>query len=265
METQPDARTSPTERDPSREIPSARWLIARATAACERNEYAAALQDLSGVIEQHPDFADVRNQAGFCRAMLGDAEGALDEFGHAIELNPGYTEAHLNRAIVLSELARLDEAELALGRAGEESIRSAGALRPELADRIALTHGELGDLYSEAGDTRAAIEEYERALRIRPTFADIRMRLARGLIAAGEPEAAVGELRRVLDERPSYVEARIRMGIALRGLDRLEEAVEEWRKCVELDPANRMVSALLASAGWRDGAQARPEDEEVRG
>jgi len=262
METQPDARISPTGSDPSREVPSARYLIARATAACERNEYAAALQDLSGVIERHPDFADVRNQAGLCRAMLGDAEGALDEFDHAIELNPRYTEAHLNRAIVLSELARLDDAELALGRAGEERARSSGALRPELADRIALSHGDLGDLYSEAGDTPAAVEEYTRALRIRPAFADIRMRLARALIAAGEAEAAVEELGRVLTERPSYVEARIRMGIALRGLGRLDEAVTEWRRCIELDPTNRMVSALLTTAGWRNGGQAIEDGEE---
>ena len=72
--------------------------MACAFAARERDEYAVALLDRRSVLDQHLNFADVRNQAGFCRAMLGDMEGALREVGHAVRVNPDYTEAHLNRA-----------------------------------------------------------------------------------------------------------------------------------------------------------------------
>ncbi|HIF08316.1 MAG TPA: tetratricopeptide repeat protein, partial [Gemmatimonadetes bacterium] len=56
------------------------------------------------MLEDHPNFADVRNRAGLCLAMMGDPESALEEFDAALEINDEYAEAHLNRAIVLNDL-----------------------------------------------------------------------------------------------------------------------------------------------------------------
>ncbi len=85
-------------------------LLARAKEAYARNAYLAALGDLQLIVEQRPDFPDVRNLMGLCLSLLGRTDEALEAFGRAVELNPGYVEAHLNRAITMNHLGRIDEA-----------------------------------------------------------------------------------------------------------------------------------------------------------
>lgn len=226
-----------------------RQLLARANAAWERNEYAAALVELREVLSSHPDFPDVRNRAGLCRAMLGDTSGALEEFDHAVRINPEYGEAYLNRALVLNELGRFDEAREAFARAAELEYREEDPYPTEMGNRIAAQHADLADLYMEADQPSRAVSEYERALEVRPAFVDIRVRLARARLAEGNVEAAASELEQVLDEHPSFLGARLRLGTALRRMGRKEQAISEWRRCLELEPDNRLARAFLASVG----------------
>ncbi|MEX0856295.1 MAG: tetratricopeptide repeat protein, partial [Gemmatimonadota bacterium] len=165
-------------------------LINRASAAWDRDDYASALTDFEQVLTQHPDFPDVRNWAGLCRAMLGQPDDALLEFEYALRLNPHYAEAHLNRAVVLSELGRVDEAAETVNRIRELDAASDDPFPAELGNRIAVDHGKLGDLYMQARRPRDAVDEYRKALGVRPWFVDIRHRLALGLIALERlPEA----------------------------------------------------------------------------
>jgi len=204
--------------------------MARAFAARERDEYAVALLNRRSVSARHLNFADVPDQAGFCRAMLGDMEGALREVGHAVRVNPDYTEAHLNRA---SEL----------------EARPTDELPVEDGNRIALAHAELGNLYTEAGDPSSAIREYSRALDLRPGFADVLGRLARALFQADEADRAVEELALAVERRPSYQEGRFLLGVAYRRLGRMEDAALQWRRCLELNPKDQRAIAMLAALG----------------
>ncbi len=224
-------------------------VIARAHAAWEGDDYASALADFEGVLARHPDFPDIRNWAGLCRAMLGDPEGALGEFEHALRVNPEYAAAHLNRALVLSELGRLEEAGAAFQRVRELDAGEEGAIPAELGNRIASTHATLGDLYIEADRPEQAVEEYRKALAVRPGFVDIRTRMAQAWVALGQLEEARDALEVVLAERPSFLEARVRLGAVLKALGGREEAIAEWRRCLEIDPTDRRVRAYLASVG----------------
>ena len=42
-------------------------------------------------------------------AMMGDSEGALEEFDKALKVNDSFSEALLNRAIVLNDLSRFTD------------------------------------------------------------------------------------------------------------------------------------------------------------
>ena len=88
---------------------SLRQIMAQGVAAWESDDFQSAYEHFSGIIEKQPGFADVRNKAGLCLAMMGDTENALDEFDEALKLNDRYAEAHLNRAIVLNDLGRFEE------------------------------------------------------------------------------------------------------------------------------------------------------------
>lgn len=261
IDTSTDAWT--TEPASAREglPPTVRQLLARANAAWDRDDFRSALADSLEVLDQHPDFPDVRNRVGLCRAMLGDLEGALEAFDHAVRLNPGYAEAFLNRAVILNELSRFDEAQSAFQQAHRLDFRPGDPYPSDLGNRLAIGHAKLADLYIQADQAEAAVEQYRRALELRPAFVDIRSRLARAHMMLDQPEQAVQELTVALEGHPSFLAARLALGAALRRMERTEEAVSEWRRCLEIDPANRRARAYLASAGVRVEEVSVPERE----
>jgi tetratricopeptide (TPR) repeat protein len=227
----------------------ARQRIEQGIAAWDRNAYQEALDIFSEVIRERPQFPDVHNRAGLCKAMLGDLAGALDAFHKALELAPTYAEAHFNRGIVLNELGRHEEAAASFKRAQELDTRDGTRFPSQVGHQIANAHSQLGDLYMLAESPANAVEQYKTALEVRPRYLDVREKLAEALLADGDAEGARRELERVLDEEPGFVEARLRLGVALQRLGNSEAAVREWRRVLELRPEDRRVHAYLASVG----------------
>src|SRR5688572_7813394 len=101
-------------------------LIQQGRHAYDERNYADALAAFRKVLDQNPDFADIRHLAGLCLSFLGQNESAVLEFDAAIRLNDRYVEAHLNRAIVLTELGRYDEAHRSFERAGRFETETEG-------------------------------------------------------------------------------------------------------------------------------------------
>ena len=221
-------------------------MIQRGVAAWERDDYAAALHDFRAVLEEHPDFPDVRNKAGLCLAMMGELEEALEELDEALRVAPGYAEAHLNRAIVLNSLGRFAEAGEAFERAGELDRRNSGRILSDVGNRIAVTHAKLGDLYMMAERHQEAASQFEQALDVRPRFLDIRTKLAEALIELGHLDRARRELEEILEENPDFTGARMRLGVVLKRQGDQEGAVREWERCVEEDPRDLRARAYLA-------------------
>ena len=227
----------------------ARQSVAHGVGAWERDDFEAALKTFVGVLEEFPRFADVRNKAGLCEAMLGRPEKALLHFDAALEENPSYAEAHLNRGIVLNELGRHEEAKEALGRAGQIDTQDSRAFPSDVGNRIAVTHAQLGDLYLTVNRPAEAAKHYEAAINVRPRFMDIRTKFAESLMDRGDLEEAKTELLVILESRPKFVGARIRLGVVLQRTGDTEGAIREWKRCAFDDPADMRPRAYLASAG----------------
>lgn len=238
----------------------ARQSVARGISAWEREDFESALTTFEEVLEDFPRFADVRNKAGLCLAMLGRFEDALSHFDVALDENPSYAEAHLNRGIVLNELGRHEEAQQAFSRAGEIDQKDSRTFPSEVGNRIAVTHAQLGDLYLVANRPEEALEHYQRALEIRPRFSDIRSKYAESLIEVGRYDEARAELESILEQRPGFTGARIRLGVVLLKLDDVDRAIHEWKRCMEEDPGDMRARAYLASVGVRRPASDGDED-----
>lgn len=232
----------------------ARQAVARGISAWEREDYEGALETFLEVLAEFPTFADVRNKAGLCLAMLTRFEEALRHFDAALEENPAYAEAHLNRGIVLNELGRHREAQEAFARADELDHRDSRTFPSDVGNRIAVTHAQLGDLYLVADRPQEAMEHYRKALSIRPRFMDIRTKYAEALIELGEYEDARVELEAILEPRPAFVGARVRLGVVLQKLGDVDRAIHEWRRCMDDDPSDMRARAYLASVGVRTDA-----------
>ncbi len=229
-------------------------ILTRGTSAYERDDYSAALNDFRAVLEHNPGFADVRNKAGLCLALLGSPAAALEEFEHAVRVNDSYVEAHLNRAIVLNDLGRFPEARAAVAKAWElEYSQGEDRFRGDVGNRIAVGHAKLGDLYGAAGADDLAVAQYRDALRMRPRFVDIRSRLAKSLLATGRTEEAKAELEAILDENPHYTGARIQLGVALQRLGDRDGAVREWTRASKDAGGDLRPRAYLATLATGEG------------
>ena len=220
-------------------------LIQQGRMAFDRRNYADALAAFREVLRQHPNFADVRHLVGLCLSFLGQPEAALAEFDQALRLNDRYVEAHLNRAIVLTELGRYEEAHRAFERAGHFETDSDGPYPALVSARLANAHMALGDLYLEAGAPTQASDQYRTALTMRPRFHDIRNKLAQSLLQLGDLEAAAEELTRVLQGNPRFLAARLNLGLVHFRKGLLDAASQEWELCREQQPDNPQVRAYL--------------------
>lgn len=199
-------------------------------------DYRGAALLLASAIDAGQGYADAHHMLGLCYALTEWRDEALKSFDEAIRLNPSYVEAHLNRAIVLSDLGRADDAELALVHAQELGRPDASGFPSMVANRLANMHAELGRAYRAAGALNAAVEQYRSALGIRGSFADLRLELARALIDSGLPDEAALELDTVLRERPDWLDAMLLRGLAAYLAGDLVQAKSVWEGASERHP-----------------------------
>lgn len=218
-------------------------------------DYRGAALLLASAIESGQGYADAHHMLGLCYAMSEQREQALQAFDAAIRLNPRYVEAHLNRAIVLSDLGRPAEAEEALAEAQRFGGPDSTGYPTVVANRLANMHAELGRAYREAGDHEGASKQFQSALTIRPSFPDLRLELARTLMDAGNPQDAARELDEVLHTRPDWLDAMLLRGLAAYLAGDLERAKSVWESASERHPEEPRLETYRSMLARRLGGQ----------
>jgi tetratricopeptide (TPR) repeat protein len=213
--------------------------------AFERKDYPAALEAFRAILAERPWFADIRHYTALCLGFMGRTEEALEQIDLAVDVNPRYVEAHINRALLLQELGRYEEARRAVERAGAHEQNSHSRFPAAEAAALANAHATLGDMYVQAGAPEEAVAQFNLALGLRPGFVDIRNKLGAALLAMGRIDAAVAEFRTVLDANPRFIGARLNLGLAWYRQARIGDAVREWQACEEQDPGNAQARAYL--------------------
>ncbi len=73
-------------------------------------DFNAALADFDEAIRLQPDFAEVYNQRGQLRRVIGDYVGARGDYAEALRLNPSYANVHYNWGILCCDTADFEGA-----------------------------------------------------------------------------------------------------------------------------------------------------------
>ena len=79
--------------------------------------------------------------------------------------------------------------------------------------------------YYEQGKLEEAVASYQKALNLKPAYAEAHNNLGNALQVLGEFEDSVASYRKAVNYKPDYAMAHNNLGNALRRLDKLEEAV----------------------------------------
>jgi tetratricopeptide (TPR) repeat protein len=220
--------------------------------------FADAERALAEILEKHAGFADVWSLYGQVQHGQGRLDEAANAFARALELNPAYTDAALNLAVTLNDLGRYAEARQVYTQAMKRTQAEPRSLDPFVKGKLANMHADVGAAYAECALYPEAVREYQKALELCPTFADLRTRLAGVFRDMGDLAGARHELEIVKATHPGYVPARVSLGNVLMAQAHVPEAIREWEAVLQADPNNRAARAYLTVTKGRE-AGPRPE------
>lgn len=222
-----------------------------------RNDFRAAEGPLRTCVDKVPAMADVHFMLGVIHHDRGELAEARECFERALEINPEYTDAALSLSITCNELGRYTEAR-AVSVGISQRTRQSDRIDPFARGKLANLHGVVARAYEELGLNPEAADEYERALALCPSFADLRTRRAAVLRAMGEQEAALRELDVAVLHAPDYARAHASRGLSLLSLGRKDEARKAWERALALEPKNRAAKVFLRMLDRPDGSVSMP-------
>ncbi len=100
----------------------------------------------------------------------------------------------------------------------------------------------------DKGDYRAAIPEFQKALKIHPDDARTHSKLGVALARVGRFDEAVVECRKAAELDPADPEAYLSLGISLAQKGKPKEAIPQFEKSLQIRPDNTETRANLAAA-----------------
>jgi tetratricopeptide (TPR) repeat protein len=135
-----------------------------------------------------------------------------------------------------------------------ENYKKAIILKPHFAD----AHNNLGLSYLEKGLHDTAIQEFKMALHLKPDHAEAHNNLGAAYYNLGRTDEAIEESKEALRLKPDYVDAHFNLGLAYRKLGRTDEAVKEYKLALSLNPnhvgAHYNLGNSYSEQGWIDKA-----------
>jgi protein O-mannosyl-transferase len=150
---------------------------------------------------------------------------------------------------------------LALLQAGQPEKAAAAfqralQLKPDFADAC----NNLGIALKRTGRFSEAIRSYEQALQIKPNFAEAYYNLGDALEQVGRIEDAINQYEQALRIQPDLTEAHYSLGGALVRLGRVEEGMKHWEQALRIKPDYvgahvNLGNVLLNSGQAREAAE----------
>ena len=190
-------------------------------------------------------YADIFNMLGVIYHSEGRFNDAIESFREALEINPNYMEANLNLAILYNDLGEYKASRSLYKRVQDGHRPKNVAINPVMRGKIANLHAELAGTYQGIGLLPEAIEEYKKALRLCPTYKDIRTHLATCYRENHQKDLALKELTEVIKTNPNYLPARIQLGLTHYALGAIPKAIKEWQEVLKKDKHNPAAKMYL--------------------
>jgi tetratricopeptide (TPR) repeat protein len=122
-------------------------------------------------------------------------------------------------------------------------------LKPDYAE----AHYSYGAVLQQLGKVPEAVGQYEQALRTKPDYAEAHNNLGIVLLQEGKVSDAIGHYEQALRSKPDYAEAHNNLGVALGRAGRIEEAIAHYEQALRLKPdyaeAHYNLGIALGQAG----------------
>ncbi|HTV41792.1 MAG TPA: tetratricopeptide repeat protein [Candidatus Sulfotelmatobacter sp.] len=219
---------------------------------CEiRGDSNGALTNYGKAIETNPDFGDAYSRRGYLE-QSNDPDAALADYGKAIDLGAGTAEDYGDRGMVEQGKGYVADALADYGKAIE--------LEPDLAEVYAY-RGWLEQRTNQFD--AAAIADYEKALHLNPELIWIKPDLAQiyGRRACREEQAerldaALADLNRAIELEPDLAEAYANRGWVEQRTNEFDAAIADYENALRLKPdlttAKTNVVQIYGDRGYQE-------------
>ena len=219
--------------------------------AFDHQDYTKAERYLSEVVKDGYEFADVYNMLGIIYHQEGKYEKAVHSFEMALEINPNYTDASMNLAVIYNDMGALDKAKVVYLDAQKRAQTKAS---PKGLDSFSLgklsnLHKDIADVYLSFGMNEEAIEEYAKALKLNPDFVDIRTKLGIALRDSERYKEALTHLKQAVSERSDYIPALLALALCYFKMGNSKDAKETLAVVMKSDPDNKIAALYLTMIG----------------
>ncbi len=215
--------------------------------AGQRTESIAQLREAVRLL---PQSAEAHNALGEACNSFGDPAAARPEFERAVALDPHHAQAQANLGDVLLQLNQPQAAVPHL----DQAIRLFGS-KPDAA----YPRYQRAKIYSEQGDAVAAASELEKAVELRPEFAEAWSDLGSARKLLSDDAGALSAFRRAVSLNSQDAVAQDRLGDQLLDGGAAHQAVEALDAAIRLDPCNQSALNALLRALRQDGQIQRAE------
>ena len=139
----------------------------------------------------------------------------------------------------------------------QEALDTAGALIKDYPNE-AILYNISGACYASLGQMDTAVSYYEKALDIKPDYAEAHNNLAITLQGLDQLDAAVERYKKALAIKPDYAEAHYNLGDTLHKLGQLDASVRSYEKAIAIKPdyaeAHNNLGNTLKRQGQLDAA-----------
>ena len=200
-------------------------LMLASSCRFEAGDPASALEALERARALAPARADLLRWIGNITRSVGDVEGAIAAYRHALALDADFAAVRFDLARLLMQRELWAEAEA-------ELLAALDAV-PTYAQATL----ELATLRRLAGRQEDAVAILVDLLQRDPYSFDALIALGESLIELGRKQDAGTAFRRVLTFDPDHVGGIFYDGVMLASQRRFSEAIARWQRVLELDPA----------------------------
>lgn len=260
--------------------------LSRGWAYALLGRYARTYEELDKALALDPSDPQLHTVRGIVHGLEGDSLAALHDFDEAVRLENS-AETHVYRGAALLELSGYDDAvaafdaALSLDPSSQEAwINRAEALRlwgqnlnlPKkfehalsaveqalaLAPDDAVSHGTRGAILSALGQDEAALQAFDRALHLDPTYGWACKEKGRAQLAHGDAAGALETFQALEQIGPEFVpEAAVGQAMALRALGQPEGEASALHRALGQPPHEAAAYAyraylLTEHQAWQD-------------
>lgn len=179
----------------------------------------ASLPENSGIDDRSVPFT----REGNLHLLKGEFEQAITLYEKALELNPGDTEAYLNRGQAYA--VGKGEYDLALS-----DYNKAIAINPDYAE----AYYHRAKLFKQKEFYDLAISDYSKAIQINPNYSEAYTN--RGVIYGrdkGQHDLAISDFNKSLELDPKLIEAYLNKASACEKAGYTQEAIQAYRSFIQ--------------------------------